>query len=136
MVTGSKCRRRSTLVEKSVESADTLGRDRSLTKQSSCVFNQLPRPRLERVFGRRSALFSGVGGDQMLEERAWVSQMGRNAVTYMVKEFSAGIAAATPVGKTFLAMFEQVLKTDLTGVFFTIQPGAPQTEQEVPRRQL
>jgi hypothetical protein len=72
----------------------------------------------------------------MLEERVWVSQVGRNAVTYMVKEFSAGIAAATPVGKTFLAMFEQVLKTDLTGVFSTIQPGAPQTEQEVPRRQL
>lgn len=27
------------------------------------------RSRLERVFGRRSALFSGVEGDQMLEER-------------------------------------------------------------------
>src|SRR2546426_963620 len=69
MVTGSKCRRRSTLVENSVESPDTLSRDRSLTKQSSSVFNQLPRSQLERVFGRRSALFSGVEGDQMLEER-------------------------------------------------------------------
>src|SRR3989442_4855047 len=69
MVTGSKCRRRSTLVENSVESPDTLSRDRSLTKQSSSVFNQLPRSRLERVFGRRSALFSGGEGDQMLEER-------------------------------------------------------------------
>ena len=72
----------------------------------------------------------------MLEERVWVSQMGWNAVTYMVKEFSTGIAAATPVGKTFLAMFEQVLKTNLTGVFFTIQPAEPQAEQEVPRRPL
>jgi hypothetical protein len=59
-----------------------------------------------------------------------------NAVTYMVKEYSPGIAAATPVGKTVLVMFEQVLKTDLTGAFFTIQPAAPQTEREVPRRQL
>jgi hypothetical protein len=28
-----------------------------LTKQNSSVFNQLPQSRLERVFGRRSALF-------------------------------------------------------------------------------
>src|SRR2546426_10928547 len=69
MVAGFKCRRRSTLVERSVESPDTLSRDRSLTKRSSSVFNQLPRSRLERVFGRRSALFSGVEEGQMLEER-------------------------------------------------------------------
>src|SRR2546426_11054033 len=69
MVAGFKCRRRSTLVERSVESPDTFSRDRSLTKQSSSVFNQLPRSRLEHVFGRRSALFSGVEGGQMLEER-------------------------------------------------------------------
>src|SRR6266849_9513859 len=69
MVAGFKCRRRSTRVERSVESPDTLSRDCSLTKQSSSVFNQLPRSRLERVFGRWSALFSGVEGDQMLEER-------------------------------------------------------------------
>jgi hypothetical protein len=60
MVTGFKCRRRSTLVERGVESPDTLSRDRSPTKQSSSVFNQLPRSQSERVFGRRSALFSGV----------------------------------------------------------------------------
>ena len=60
MVTGSKCRRRSTLVEKSVESPDTLSRDRSLTKQICSVFNQLPRSRLERVFGRRGALYRGA----------------------------------------------------------------------------
>ncbi len=69
MVTRFKCHGRSTLVEKSVESSDTLTTDRSLTKQSSSVFNQLPRSRLERVFGRQSALFTGAERDQMLEER-------------------------------------------------------------------
>ena len=49
MATKFKCRRRSTLVERSVESPDTLSSDRNLTKQSSSVFNQLPRSRLERV---------------------------------------------------------------------------------------
>jgi hypothetical protein len=65
MVTAFKCRRRSTLVERSVESPDTLSRDRRLRKQTSSVFNQLPRSRLERVFGRSTALFPGVEGDQM-----------------------------------------------------------------------
>jgi hypothetical protein len=59
-VTRLKCRGHSTLVDKSAESSDTLSTDRSLTKQSSYVCNQLPRSRLERVFGRRSALFTGV----------------------------------------------------------------------------
>jgi hypothetical protein len=68
MMTGFKCRRRSTLVEIGVESPDTLSRDRSLSTQPSSVFNQLTRSRLERAFGMSSALFSGVEGDQLLEE--------------------------------------------------------------------
>ena len=48
---------------------------------------------------------------------------------------NAGIIAATPVEKTSLATFEQVLKTNLTGAFFTIPAVAPQTEQQVPRWQ-
>src|ERR1700726_3801357 len=55
MVTAFKCRRRSTLVERSVESPDTLSRDRQSHTQRFSVFNQLPRSRLERVFGSRVA---------------------------------------------------------------------------------
>jgi hypothetical protein len=60
MVSGFKCRRRSTLVERSVDSSDILSRDHSLTKRRSSIFTQLPWPRLKRVFGRRSALFPHV----------------------------------------------------------------------------
>jgi NAD(P)-dependent dehydrogenase (short-subunit alcohol dehydrogenase family) len=38
---------------------------------------------------------------------------------------NAGIAGSTPVGKTTLAAFEEVLKTTLTGVFFIVQAAAP-----------
>lgn len=41
------------------------------------------------------------------------------------------IVFANVVGKTSLATFEQVLMTNLTGVFFTIEAPAPQTEQKV-----
>jgi hypothetical protein len=59
----------STLVERSVESPDTLFRDRSVAKQSTPVFNQLRRSRLEHAFGGRTALFSGVERGQLLEKR-------------------------------------------------------------------
>jgi NADP-dependent 3-hydroxy acid dehydrogenase YdfG len=66
------------------------------------------------------------------------------AVAPAVKKFghldivfaNAGIAAATLAGKTSLAIFEQLRRTNLTGVFFTIQSAAAQTEQEVPPWQL
>jgi NAD(P)-dependent dehydrogenase (short-subunit alcohol dehydrogenase family) len=38
---------------------------------------------------------------------------------------NAGIAANTPLGGTSLETFEAVLKTNLTGVFFTVQAAAP-----------
>jgi len=38
---------------------------------------------------------------------------------------NAGISAHTPVGGTSLATFEQVLKTNITAVFFTVQAAAP-----------
>ena len=47
------------IVGRSAESPDTLFRDRCRIRQSSSVFNQLPRSRFERVFGRRCALFPG-----------------------------------------------------------------------------
>src|SRR3981189_882451 len=65
----SKCRTRSTLVEKTSKFPTLAQGIVIFTTQSSSVFNQLPRSRLERVFGRRSAGFSGVGADQRLEER-------------------------------------------------------------------
>ena len=38
---------------------------------------------------------------------------------------NAGIAGNTPVGGTTLAAFEQVLRTNITSVFFTVQAAAP-----------
>ncbi len=38
---------------------------------------------------------------------------------------NAGIAGNTPLGGTTLAAFESVLKTNLTGVFFTVQAAVP-----------
>lgn len=37
---------------------------------------------------------------------------------------NAGIAAATPIGQTSLADFEQIIRTNLTAVFFTVQAAA------------
>src|SRR5260370_35444225 len=67
--TGSKCRRRSTLVEKTSKFPTLAQRIVIFTTQNSSVFNQLPRPQLERVFGRRRALLPAVEEDQGLEER-------------------------------------------------------------------
>jgi hypothetical protein len=55
MVTGYKCRKLSTFVERSVEGPDTFSRNRCPIKRSSNAFNQLPRLRLESVVGKRSA---------------------------------------------------------------------------------
>lgn len=38
---------------------------------------------------------------------------------------NAGIADSTPVGDTELAVFEKVLRTNLTGAFFTVQAALP-----------
>ena len=38
---------------------------------------------------------------------------------------NAGIPGATPVGQTSLATFEEIIRTNLTAVFFTIQAAAP-----------
>lgn len=38
---------------------------------------------------------------------------------------NAGIAGNTPVGGTTLAAFENIIKTNLTGVFFTVQAALP-----------
>jgi NAD(P)-dependent dehydrogenase (short-subunit alcohol dehydrogenase family) len=38
---------------------------------------------------------------------------------------NAGIGGVSPVGQTSLAAFEQILRTNLTSVFFTVQAAAP-----------
>src|SRR6266849_2713586 len=38
---------------------------------------------------------------------------------------NAGIPGATPVGQTSLASFEEIIRTNLTALFFTIQAAAP-----------
>jgi len=55
------------------------------------------------------------------------------AVATVVKKFgnldivfaNAGIGGFTPVGKTTLTAFEEILKINLTGVFFTVQATVP-----------
>jgi NAD(P)-dependent dehydrogenase (short-subunit alcohol dehydrogenase family) len=38
---------------------------------------------------------------------------------------NAGFHALTPIGQTSVAQFEEIIRTNLTGVFFTIQAAAP-----------
>jgi NAD(P)-dependent dehydrogenase (short-subunit alcohol dehydrogenase family) len=42
---------------------------------------------------------------------------------------NAGIVAASPVGQTSLAAFEEIIHTNLTSVFFTVQAAAPHLKQ-------
>ena len=43
---------------------------------------------------------------------------------------NAGIAGVTPVGQTELATFENILRTNVTAVFFTIQGAAPHLNEK------
>ena len=38
---------------------------------------------------------------------------------------NAGIGGVTPVGKTSLSTFEEIIRTNLTAVFFTVQAAEP-----------
>jgi NAD(P)-dependent dehydrogenase (short-subunit alcohol dehydrogenase family) len=42
---------------------------------------------------------------------------------------NTGIAGKTPVGETDLATFEEIIRTNLTGVFFTVQAAAAHLNQ-------
>ncbi|WP_150275689.1 SDR family NAD(P)-dependent oxidoreductase [Paenibacillus tepidiphilus] len=53
--------------------------------------------------------------------RAAVERFGRLDVVYA----NAGIAAATPLGNTEWSTFEEVLRINVTGVFFTVQAALP-----------
>ncbi|MDG3008397.1 glucose 1-dehydrogenase [Paludisphaera mucosa] len=79
-------------------------------------------------------------GDRLLAIRADSKDVASidEAVTRAVRAFgkldvvfaNAGIAAVTPVGGTTLAEFEDVVRTDLTGVFFTVQSAAPHLNEK------
>ena len=74
-------------------------------------------------------------GDGVLAIRADVTDVEatERAVAAAVKKFgrldivfaNAGIPGATPVGQTSLASFEEIIRTNLTAVFFTVQAAAP-----------
>jgi NAD(P)-dependent dehydrogenase (short-subunit alcohol dehydrogenase family) len=53
---------------------------------------------------------------------ATVAKFGKIDVVFA----NAGIGGFTPLGQTTLEGFEQILRTNLTGVFFTVQSAAPQ----------
>jgi NAD(P)-dependent dehydrogenase (short-subunit alcohol dehydrogenase family) len=75
-----------------------------------------------------------LGGDVIaIQADATDVEAMEKAVAQAVEKFgkldivfaNAGIAGQTPIGKTTLAAFEQILKTNLTAVFFTVQAAAP-----------
>jgi NAD(P)-dependent dehydrogenase (short-subunit alcohol dehydrogenase family) len=49
-----------------------------------------------------------------------VEQFGKLDIVFA----NAGIAGATPVGQTSLASFDEIIRINLTGVFFTVQASA------------
>ena len=74
-----------------------------------------------------------LGGDVIaIQADATDVEAMEKAVAQAVEKFgkldivfaNAGIAGQTPIGKTTLATFEQVIKTNLTAVFFTVQAAA------------
>ncbi|MDU0206463.1 SDR family oxidoreductase [Paenibacillus sp. PFR10] len=42
---------------------------------------------------------------------------------------NAGISSPTPLGGTELSVFEEVLKVNITGVFFTVQAALPHLKE-------
>src|SRR5712675_1305690 len=73
-------------------------------------------------------------GKDVVAVQADVTKVGdlERAVTATVRKFgkldivfaNAGIPGATPVGITSLAVFEEIIRTNLTAVFFTVQASA------------
>ncbi|QGQ97706.1 glucose 1-dehydrogenase [Paenibacillus psychroresistens] len=56
---------------------------------------------------------------------AAVSVFGRLDIVFA----NAGIAAPTPIGSTELSVFENVLRVNVTGVFFTVQAALPHLKE-------
>ena len=74
-------------------------------------------------------------GDRILALKADATDVAstERAVVVIAEKFgkldilfaNAGIGGATPVGQTSLAAFEEIVRINLTGVFFTVQAAAP-----------
>jgi NAD(P)-dependent dehydrogenase (short-subunit alcohol dehydrogenase family) len=54
-----------------------------------------------------------------------IAAFGRLDIVYA----NAGIASATPLGGTEFSVFEEVLKVNITGVFFTVQAALPHLKE-------
>jgi NAD(P)-dependent dehydrogenase (short-subunit alcohol dehydrogenase family) len=57
---------------------------------------------------------------------ATVAKFGKIDIVFA----NAGIAAGTPVGGTSLATFEDVMRTNVTAVFFTVQAASPHLNEK------
>ena len=90
------------------------------------------------ITGRNQATLDAAArelGPRPLAVNADVSEVAaiEAAVAAAVRDFgaldivfaNAGIAGPTPLGTTPLAAFERILRTNLTGVFLTVQAAAP-----------
>lgn len=90
------------------------------------------------IVGRNKATLDAAAeilGDDVLAIQADVTDVAaiEHAVTTAAARFgkldivfaNAGIGDVSPLGKTSLAAFEQVIRTNLTAVFFTVQATLP-----------
>jgi NAD(P)-dependent dehydrogenase (short-subunit alcohol dehydrogenase family) len=90
------------------------------------------------ITGRNRKTLDAAGnelGNGALAVQADVTKVEEieRAVAAVVEKFgkldivfaNAGIPGATPVGNTSLAAFEEIVRTNLTAVFFTVQASAP-----------
>ncbi len=90
------------------------------------------------ITGRNQATLDAAAaelGPEVLALRADITDAAatETAVAVAVERFgrldivfaNAGISGSTPVGGTSVAAFEQILRTNLTGVFLTVQATAP-----------
>ncbi|MBM7566423.1 SDR family NAD(P)-dependent oxidoreductase [Paenibacillus sacheonensis] len=90
------------------------------------------------ITGRNAASLQSAAAELGTNSRAIQADAGdpsgmENAVNEAVSAFggldivyaNAGISSATPLGSTELAVFEEVLRINVTGSFFTVQAALP-----------
>jgi NAD(P)-dependent dehydrogenase (short-subunit alcohol dehydrogenase family) len=71
------------------------------------------------VFAMRADITDPVAAEKAIA--AAVERFGKLDIVFA----NAGISGATPVGGTTFEAFEQILRTNITSVFFTVQAAAP-----------
>ncbi|MCB8877106.1 SDR family oxidoreductase [Acidisoma silvae] len=54
-----------------------------------------------------------------------ITEAGKTLGRFDIVFANAGIGGATPLGQTTLAQFDQIIRTNLTAVFFTVQAALP-----------